>query len=129
MQLLEVRKPERARSKVYRLIKGGKLIRASVCEKCLRESYTIPHHSDYDKPLEVIWLCPSCHAKLECPSHQPRKRGRCDDGRGNRTKTERNEKIWNYWQKGYRQVSIAKMFKMKESAVSMVICRERDKRK
>ena len=42
---------------------------------------------------------------------------------------QRNKKIWNYWIRGYRQLAIAKMFKMKESAVSMVICRERDKGK
>ena len=46
----------------------------------------------------------------------------------NRTKTERNQKIWEYWEKGYRQKSIASMFKMKESAVSMVILRERKRR-
>lgn len=46
----------------------------------------------------------------------------------NRPKTERNQKIWEYWEKGYRQVSIAKMFKMKESAVGMVISRERRRR-
>ena len=43
----------------------------------------------------------------------------------NRAKTERNQKIWEYWQKGYRQGAIARMFKMTESAVSMVISRER----
>ena len=43
----------------------------------------------------------------------------------NRPKTERNEKIWSYWQKGYRQIAIAKMFKMKVSAVGMVIARKR----
>jgi len=43
----------------------------------------------------------------------------------NRLKTERNEKIMEYWIKGYRQKSIANMFKMKESAVSMVILRMR----
>lgn len=42
----------------------------------------------------------------------------------NRPKTERNLKIMEYWVKGYRQKSIANMFKMKESAVSMVIFRE-----
>ncbi len=46
----------------------------------------------------------------------------------NRTKTERNTKIWEYWQRGYRQVAIARMFKMTESAVGMVIFRERKKR-
>lgn len=42
----------------------------------------------------------------------------------NRPKTERNLKIMEYWAKGYRQKSIAHMFKMKESAVHMVISRE-----
>lgn len=46
----------------------------------------------------------------------------------NRLKTERNQKIWEYWGKGYRQIAIARMFKMKESAVSMVILRERRRR-
>lgn len=46
----------------------------------------------------------------------------------NRMKTSRNEKIWNYWQKGWLQSSIAKMFHMKESAVSMVLLRERKRR-
>jgi transcriptional regulator len=41
----------------------------------------------------------------------------------NRPKTERNKKILEYWDKGYRQKSIANMFKMSLSAVSMVIWR------
>lgn len=45
----------------------------------------------------------------------------------NRPKTDRNQKIMEYWIKGYRQKSIANMFKMKESAVSMVILREKRK--
>lgn len=47
----------------------------------------------------------------------------------NRAKTERNQKIWEYWEKGYRLISIANMFKMKVGAVSMVIARERDRRR
>tara|TARA_Y100000310_G_scaffold330423_1_gene402014 strand:+ start:469 stop:645 length:177 start_codon:yes stop_codon:yes gene_type:complete len=47
----------------------------------------------------------------------------------NRPKTERNSKIWGYWEKGYRQKSIASMFKMKESAVCMVIRREKIRRR
>jgi len=41
----------------------------------------------------------------------------------NRPKTERNQKIWELYQKGYRYQSIANIFKMKVSAVSMVILR------
>jgi len=47
----------------------------------------------------------------------------------NRLKTERNQKIWDYWEKGYRQVSIANMFKMTQSALSMVILRERNRKR
>ena len=43
----------------------------------------------------------------------------------NRPKTERNEKILALWDNGngWRQKSIARMFKMTESAVQMVISR------
>jgi len=41
----------------------------------------------------------------------------------NRPKTERNEKILAYWEKGYRQIAIARMFKMRVGAVGMVIWR------
>lgn len=43
----------------------------------------------------------------------------------NRPKTERNEKILTLWDngRGWRQKSIARMFKMTESAVQMVIAR------
>lgn len=41
----------------------------------------------------------------------------------NRSKAERNEKILEYWRRGYRQIAIANMFKMKVNAVSMVIWR------
>lgn len=47
----------------------------------------------------------------------------------NRPKIERNQKIWDYWERGYRQKSIANMFKIKESAVGMIIARERKRRK
>lgn len=43
----------------------------------------------------------------------------------NRPKTERNQKILELWDngRGWRQKSIARMFKMTESAVSMIIWR------
>lgn len=123
-QLLEEEKANRARAKIHRLIKVGTLIRPSICEKCGKEGYIIAHHDDYNKPLEVRWLCASCHQKPDTPNHKIPEWGKG----GNRPKTERNQKIWNYWQKGYRQSSIAKIFHMKVSAVSMVILREQRRR-
>lgn len=128
MQLLEERKPDRARSRIHYLVKTGKLIPSPICEQCGKVKQTRAHHDDYDKPLEVRWLCGTCHGLLECPAHKPKKRGRCEDGRGNRKKTERNQKIYEYWLKGYRQIAIARMYKMKPSAVSMVIRREKQRR-
>ena len=42
-------------------IKHGFLIRPSFCSKCLKECKPEGHHDDYDKPLEVRWLCRICH--------------------------------------------------------------------
>ncbi len=35
------------------------------CEKCKKRHHDIhAHHDDYAKPLEVRWLCRSCHFRL-----------------------------------------------------------------
>lgn len=46
----------------------------------------------------------------------------------NRPKTERNQKIYGYWERGYRQIAIANIFKMKVGAVGMVLAREKKRR-
>ena len=48
-----------AHSSVARAVKNGTLARQPCC-RC-GESKTVAHHEDYDKPLEVVWLCQSCH--------------------------------------------------------------------
>jgi hypothetical protein len=54
----------RAHSALWRKILSGEIIRGKVCERCGIEPNTInAHHSDYTKPLEVMWLCVSCHRK------------------------------------------------------------------
>ena len=48
-----------AHSSVARAIRSGELIRKP-CSRC-GEAKSVAHHEDYDKPLEVVWLCQPCH--------------------------------------------------------------------
>lgn len=61
--------------KVHLAIHNGKLSKPDKCEKCSRVYKNLHgHHKDYSKPLEVIWLCPACHAaehKRIFPSESP----------------------------------------------------------
>ena len=65
--------PERKENKAHRVawakvgyaIKTGDIKKPSECQKCARKPKRIEgHHFDYSKPLDVIWLCASCHTKL-----------------------------------------------------------------
>jgi hypothetical protein len=49
--------------KVHTAIKNGTLVRRENCEECGKECKTEGHHEDYNKPLDVIWICRRCHAK------------------------------------------------------------------
>jgi hypothetical protein len=55
----------RARHAVSNALRDGRLIRPNRCSEC--SSICIPesHHKNYAKPLEVIWLCRSCHLAIE----------------------------------------------------------------
>jgi ribosomal protein S27AE len=48
-----------AHSAVSRAIKNGILAKAA-CFRC-GDTKSLAHHEDYDKPLDVIWLCQPCH--------------------------------------------------------------------
>lgn len=49
---------------VNNAIKHGRLIKPNVCEACGKGSQIIHgHHDNYDYPMIVRWLCPSCHSK------------------------------------------------------------------
>jgi predicted anti-sigma-YlaC factor YlaD len=50
-----------AHSAVSRAIRSGALVRGP-CVMC-GDAKSVGHHEDYDKPLEVVWLCQACHVR------------------------------------------------------------------
>ncbi len=58
---------EKAKCAVHYATKTGKLKRSIFCESCGLPSDTQGHHSDYGKPLSVLWLCRDCHSKIHAP--------------------------------------------------------------
>ena len=60
----EVQRKHRARVAVNGAVRAGKLEKPELCPKCgSGENQIEGHHHDYDQPLEVEWLCSSCHGK------------------------------------------------------------------
>lgn len=54
-----------ARIKLGNAIRDGKIVRPPHCEVCgTPEDKIHGHHDDYTKPLDVIWVCTSCHALI-----------------------------------------------------------------
>lgn len=43
-------------------VQTRKIKRVRICSKCGREGLIEGHHPNYNKPLEVLWLCRKCHA-------------------------------------------------------------------
>ena len=48
-----------AHSSVARAVRNGTLVRQPCC-RCGAEK-TVAHHEDYERPLDVVWLCQPCH--------------------------------------------------------------------
>lgn len=60
----EYRMKESARSAVNHAIRDGKLTNPNRCSKCGKDGYSEAHHEDYNKALEVVWLCKQCHEDI-----------------------------------------------------------------
>ncbi len=54
----------KARRVTNHAIRDGKLERPVICPSCNNGTFVEAHHEDYDKPLDVEWLCMDCHKKL-----------------------------------------------------------------
>lgn len=50
-----------ARGRLAYAIRRGKVERPDHCESCGKPCKPQGHHHDYDKPLDVQWLCFACH--------------------------------------------------------------------
>jgi hypothetical protein len=57
------RERQRAGNALTLAVNAGKVTRSPHCQICGRECKTFGHHVDYDRPLDVIWLCSSCHRR------------------------------------------------------------------
>lgn len=75
VRLLEVARKRRDIRYIARYIAHNALMRGDItkpthCEKCFIETIHITmHHADYSKPLEVVFLCVSCHGLLKRKSY------------------------------------------------------------
>jgi hypothetical protein len=49
---------------VFNAVRSGEIIKPLICEKCFSEEYLEGHHHDYTKPLEISWLCRTCHKSV-----------------------------------------------------------------
>lgn len=58
------REKVRAKGRVEYAIKTGMLTRPKKCSICGDGPYIVAHHEDYTKPLEVKWVCCSCHRRI-----------------------------------------------------------------
>jgi len=62
LPLSEKKKRIKARSDLNHAITQHRIKRGS-CQLCC-DSNTEGHHTDYNKPLDVVWLCFKCHRKV-----------------------------------------------------------------
>lgn len=53
----------RAHAAVRSAVRDGALIRPAQCERCHSIADIEAHHDDHRAELDVMWLCPACHAQ------------------------------------------------------------------
>ncbi len=54
---------DNAKCKAKYAERTGRLVNPGKCEKCPSAKNIQKHHDDYDKPLDVRWLCAKCHCR------------------------------------------------------------------
>jgi hypothetical protein len=54
----------RTRCRTYRAMLKGTITKKTECECCGATGRLHKHHVDYNKPLDIRWLCTKCHGVL-----------------------------------------------------------------
>ena len=54
----------RAHNIANKAIQKGLIAKVEKCNRCPATGLMHKHHHDYDKPLEIEWLCPKCHGLI-----------------------------------------------------------------
>lgn len=54
------------RGLTWDLHKLGYIQRPSRCDSCGKIKHLEMHHTDYTKPLDIVWLCKTCHSLDHC---------------------------------------------------------------
>jgi len=66
-------KKAHAHTKVNNSLSAGKIAKPAHCSICGRNGKLEGHHADYPNPLQVQWLCPSCHKELHTALRESRR--------------------------------------------------------
>lgn len=53
-----------ARDTLRRALRSGDIAKPDTCQRCGLFARLHGHHDDYERPLDVQWLCPACHGFL-----------------------------------------------------------------
>jgi hypothetical protein len=62
---LEFPERQRAYMQIRNAVRRGDIIKPEVCSICGRIARIQAHHDDYNKPLDVKWVCASCHKLID----------------------------------------------------------------
>ena len=61
----EISPKRKAWNALYYSLKIGEIKKSDICGICGSAENIQGHHKDYNKPLEVDWVCQKCHAELD----------------------------------------------------------------
>lgn len=85
---------DKSRQVMRNAIRRGRVIRPKVCQECGKRRSIHAHHEDYKKPLNVEWLCSSCHGKKH--------RGRIIQPSGKKSRCRRCKA--EFWKRNHLQL-------------------------